>query len=357
MRCNLQLAPCRIGRFAHHDAATRHENHSKEMRALRGHYWTLRPFFAAHLNPPRPPASRLYRGEVEVARNAHSRKIPMTGRLSGDPSARTLLVLVHGLGGSAISTYMQRAAEVLERDDLLILRLNMRGADRSGVGVYHAGLYDEIIAAIGDPLFSRIERVFLFGYSMGGHTAMRLAALDPPTKLRGVMSICSPVDLAAGCRAIDAPSRNLYRLHVLKGLKEIYAATAERRDELPAPLEEVLRIERIRDWDELVITREFGFESPEDYWESVGVGPHLPSIEIPALSVLTRNDPMVLEGTLMPHLSRAPNIRTICLDEGGHVGFPAPLDLGLDDARPVAQGTEGKGSLEEQALDWFLSRA
>src|SRR5690606_40469260 len=69
---------------------------------------------------------------------------------------------------------------------IFILRLNMRGADRSGVGVYHAGLYDEIIAAIGDPLFSRIERVFLFGYSMGGHTAMRLAALDPRSEGRRV---------------------------------------------------------------------------------------------------------------------------------------------------------------------------
>lgn len=271
----------------------------------------------------------------------------MTGRLSGDPEAKTLLILVHGLGGSAISTYMQTGAAAIEREDLLCLRLNMRGADRSGVGIYHAGLYDEIRAAIADPLFVNIERVYVFGYSMGGHTAMRLAALDPPPKLKGVASFCSPVDLAAGCLAIDEPAKSVYRRHVLKGLKEIYTAMASRPRALPAPLEEVIRIDRIRDWDELVITREFGFESPEDYWLSVGVGPHLPQIEIPALSVLTRHDPMVLKGTLMPYLDAAPNIRTICLADGGHVGFPSNLDLGL--------GMEGP--LEVQALDWLMAHS
>lgn len=329
------------------------------MSSLRGHYWTLRPFIEARLNPPQPPVSRLYRGEVESGGG----RLPMTGRLSGDRDAKTLLILVHGLGGSAISTYMQLAAASIDRDDLLCLRLNMRGADRSGVGIYHAGLYDEILAAISDPAFSKVERVFVFGYSMGGHTAMRLAALDAPPKLRGVASFCSPVDLAAGCLAIDEPSRNLYRRHVLKGLKEIYRAMAERRSDLPAPLDEVLRVDFIRDWDELVITREFGFHSPEHYWLSVGVGPHLPKIEIPALSVLTRHDPMVLEGTLMPYLDAAPNIHTICLPEGGHVGFPADVDLGLRrelglgrDAGDRA-GTERNPPLEVQALDWLIARA
>lgn len=314
------------------------------MEWIRGHYWTLRPFIEAQLCPPRPPASRLYRGKVAVG----AETLPVTGRLSGNLSAETLLILVHGLGGSAISAYMQLAAAAAsEREDLLCLRLNMRGADRSGAGVYHAGLYDEIRAAIDDPLFSKVKRVFVFGYSMGGHTAMRLAALDPPPKLSGVASFCSPVDLAAGCLAIDEPAKSLYRRHVLKGLKEIYSAMAKRRSVLPAPLDEILSIDRIRDWDELVITREFGFESPEDYWVSVGVGPQLPRVEIPALSVITRHDPMVLKSTLTPYLDAAPNIRTICLAEGGHVGFPPNLDLGL--------GREGP--LEIQALDWLMAHA
>lgn len=309
------------------------------MSALGGHFWTLRPFVASKINPPKPPPSRLFRTSVTTAGGA---RVPVTGRVSGPQEARTLLVVVHGLGGSASSPYALEASVEAAARGYACLRLNMRGADRSGAGIYHAGLYDEIRASLDDEVFSRIERIFLLGYSMGGHTSLRYAALDPHPKLRALTTVCAPIDLEAGCKEIDREERRLYRMHVLAGLKEIYAATHRKRP-VPASLEDVLRIEKLRDWDALVVAEEFGFESPEDYWRKVGAGPLLPKIEVPTMVVATKHDPMVLSHTVEPALSAAKNLYNVWLTRGGHVGFPPSVDLGLG----------SRGSLESQAIQWM----
>lgn len=312
------------------------------MSALGGHFWTLRPFVASKFSPPRTPPSRLFRTEV---RTDDGRTVPVTGRVSGPPDARELLVVVHGLGGNASSRYAQDAAIEAARRGVACLRLNMRGADRSGSGVYHAGLFDEIRAALNDEVFASIERVYLLGYSMGGHTSLRYAAIEPHPKLRALATVCSPLDLAAGCREIDREERRFYRRHVLAGLKEIYAATRRKRP-LPSTLDEVLALDTLREWDERVIAEEFGFDDAEDYWRKVGAGPLLPSIEIPTMVLATRHDPMVLEHTVTPALSAAKNIHQVWLAQGGHVGFPPRVDLGLGSVGP----------LESQILDWLVAR-
>lgn len=309
------------------------------MSALGGHFWTLRPFVASKFSPPKPPPSRLFRTSIVDGRGE---RVPVTGRLSGPRDAKTLVLVVHGLGGSASSSYALEASIQAVQRGHACLRLNLRGADRSGAGVYHAGLYEEIQAALSDEVFSSVERVFLLGYSMGGHTSLRYAALDPHPKVRGLATVCSPIDLAAGCREIDREERRFYRRHVLSGLKEIYAASHRKRP-LPSSLEQVMRIETLRQWDELVIAEEFGFESPEDYWEKVGAGPLLPSIEIPTMVIATKHDPMVLSHTIAPALHAAKNLYNVWLTRGGHVGFPSRVDLGLGSS----------GTLEAQAIAWL----
>ena len=72
---------------------------------------------------------------------------PVTGRL---------VVLVHGLGGSADSPYLCAAATVAAGLGLDSLRLNLRGADPVARDFYHGGLTAELHAAIAD----RARRVF-----------------------------------------------------------------------------------------------------------------------------------------------------------------------------------------------------
>lgn len=314
---------------------------------LHGHVWTLWPRLRGTLRPLPPPPSRHWRTTL---RDPRVGELTLSGRLH-DGGGDELLVVVHGLGGSHRSPYMVAAARAAARLGMACLRLDLRGADRRGHDFYHAGLTADLRAALAAPDLARFRRVALLGYSLGGHVCLRYAAegdVDP--RLAALATICAPLDLEAGARAIDRPERRLYRAHVLRGLKAIYAEVARRR-EVPLPLAEAQRITTLREWDERIVAPRFGFASAEEYWRSQAAGPVLTRVAVPAALIVTRHDPMVPLPTLAPYLPADGPVQTRILPTGGHVGFPRGIDLGL------GQGAGGEGSgadgVEEQVLGWL----
>jgi predicted alpha/beta-fold hydrolase len=199
------------------------------------------------------------------------------------------------------------------------LRLNLRGADRSGQGIYHAGLCSDVLAALRSPAISAYARRFVIGFSMGGHVALRAVA-EQPGAVDGLVTICAPLDLAASCRHIDHPYRSLYRWHVLNGLKEIYSAYAARHSQAVDP--RITGCRRLYDWDERVVAPHFGFAGADDYYARMSARPLLPTISCRTLVIAAQRDPMVPEHVLRPHLRHVSSAVTVSWVEGGHVGFP-----------------------------------
>lgn len=313
---------------------------TRQRVAFSGHVWTLGPFLRSVIQPTTPPPSRHFRTH---ALDPDLGRVQLTGRLRATGRPR-LLVVVHGLGGSVNSFYARHAATAAEAADLDCLRLNLRGADRSGADFYHAGLTDDLVAALSAPDLASYEELHVLGFSLGGHVSLRYAAEAPDPRLNTVAAVCPPIDLEPGVRHIDDARGAFYRKHVLKGLKEIYREVAARNYRpLPCPVDQAMRIRTIRQWDEEVVAPRHGFTSAEDYYAQTSVGPRLPKVSVPALVVATEHDPMVPARTLRPWLDAARNIRTIWLEEGGHVGFPQTVDLGLG----------APGSVEEQVVHWM----
>ncbi len=309
------------------------------MNPIHGHLWTIRPFISAKIRGIRPPASVHWTTSIEDPRYS---QITLSGRLGPHGGADELLLVVHGLGGSEASFYMADAAHAAERAGMDCLRLNMRGADHSGEDYYHAALTADLHGALAADALADYKRVYVLGYSLGGHTSLRYATERRDPRVRAVAAICPPVDLARGAAEIDRPRSSIYRRHLLDGLKQIYREVARRRD-VPLPLEEAMAIRTIRDWDEEIIAPRFGFAGAADYWAKATVGPLLSQIEIPALTISARHDPMVFDHSSRPALEGARNIRSLFTERGGHVGFPPDLDLNL--------GYSGR--VEDQVMAWM----
>lgn len=292
--------------------------------------------------PTGTPASRHFRAALEDPVRGTVR---VTGRLGPEPT-KELLVVIHGLAGNASSYYTHLAARAAARAGIGCLRLELRGATRNGDDVYHAGLTDDLYAALGSPQLAHVERIHLLGYSLGGHISLRYASegrVDP--RISGLVAICPPIDLASGVDEIDKPKGAVYRRHVLSGLKQMYVAAATRAPMSITP-EEALRIRFIREWDELVVAPRFGFANAADYYAKATVGPHLSRITLPSLVVVSEEDPMVFAHTVKPRLDAASNIERVYTRRGGHVGFPPNTSLGL--------GTHG--SVEDQVIAWLRHR-
>lgn len=306
--------------------------------AIAGHMRTLSGHLRRSLFPPAEPSSRPWATQIE---DSLWGRLRLSGSLSVPPGAQSLVVVVHGLGGSAESPYVVEAAACLVEAGFACLRLNLRGADRRGEDIYHAGLTSDLEAALDSPQIARFESVAVWGFSLGGHLCLGFAVQTRRPELRAVVAVCPPLDLAAVAQTIDRLSHWPYRRYLLGQLREIYSAMAARRP-VPVPPAEVRLARTFVAFDGLVIAHRFGFRDAWDYYRSVSVGPHLDTLEIPGLLVASTADPMVPASSLRPFLDACPP----CLDvrwveNGGHLGFPPGLDLGLDGRRGLPRQITG----------------
>jgi predicted alpha/beta-fold hydrolase len=309
------------------------------LRRLLAHYWTVAPRLAHGFRPEEAPAAEPWSTPVEDPRMGTVRLSGLFRRREGPG----LLVVVHGLGGSADSFYARRAARAAEAASLSCLRLNLRGAALDGEDFYNAGLTADLEAALHSPEVRSFDDVFVLGFSLGGHLALRWACLPGDGAVRAVAAVSSPLDLARCAGWIDRPAALPYRRYLLHGLFKIYERVAERRP-VPLPPEEVRKIRTIWAFDEAVVAPRFGFAGASDYYARMSVGPRLPSLRLPALLAWSPLDPMVPPEGVLPFLPGAPRLRLALLTRGGHVGVPPDLDLGLP----------GPPGLENQVIRWLL---
>jgi len=306
------------------------------------HLWTAIPRLRHSFRPIPAPPSRPWEGWVE---DPQAGRVRLNGWFRQEPGGDEALLLVHGLGGSVDSHYMLQAARAAQTAGLPCLRLNLRGSDRQGEDYYHAGLTADVHAALAAPELAPYSRLYLLGYSLGGHVALSVAAEEGDPRLMAAAAVCSPVDLALSVLSIDAPSGWPYRRYVLHSLNQIYAGVAARRP-VPYPVEKALRIPTIREWDDRIVAPRHGFLDAADYYARASVVQRLNRLRIPALLLNAEYDPMVSAATVRLGVS-SPRLTVRFLREGGHVAFPAWIDTGL---------APGEG-LEAQLFAWLRAAA
>lgn len=312
------------------------------------HLRTLLPFLGNALKPARPPASEPWTTTLEDPRIGPVR---LTGAWTHVPGSDSLVVIVHGLGGCSESSYCHRAAQVAHNLDISSLRLSLRGADRSGEDYYHAGLTADLHAALASPDFESYRHLSILGYSLGGHVTLGAATDCRDSRLRKVAAVCSPLDLAIACRAIDRRRAWLYRSFLLKSLRQIYGEVARRR-EVPTPVELVQKVRHLRVWDDVTIAPRHGFRSAWDYYKRASVGPKLPALQVPALLVAARRDPLVATSAVTPWLRGAgARLRVRWVENAGHVAFPESVDLALG----VESGATARSRWDTQIIRWLTT--
>ena len=309
-----------------------------------GHLWTIAPRLLSRLAAGTPPAARAWR--LPVADPVMG-TVELAGRLTAPEGARRAVLVVHGLGGCGDSPYAVQAAAGAAALGWACLRLHLRGSDLAGEDIYHAGLSADLHAALASPELAGYETLYLLGYSLGGHLALKAATedeLDP--RVAAVAAVCAPLALEPGARHLDSWPVWPYRRYLLGGLKRIYrqvVARAERDGRpLPLPFEAARRIGTIVEWDERIVAPRFGFAGASEYYRRASVAPRLEGLRRPALLVAAPGDPMVpLPAVEAVLAGRDLPLLTVRREPGGHVGFPATLDLGAPAPPGSACGAPG----------------
>ncbi|MGD0732167.1 MAG: alpha/beta fold hydrolase [Terracidiphilus sp.] len=241
-------------------------------------------------------------------------------------ASRLTMVLVHGLGGSSDSRYIQGVAARAWDAGCNVIRMNMRncgGTDALTPTLYHSGLSDDVGAVVRHYAQQfGLERVALVGYSMGGNLVLKLAGewgAQPP--LRAVATVCPAIDLAPGADALHEPANRLYEWKFLRGL----IARLRRKAELFPGIYQTTGlgpIRSIRQFDNKIVARYCGFRDADDYYYRCAAARVADKIAVPTLILHALDDPFI---RLLPQtrarLLANPQIAFVETRHGGHCAY------------------------------------
>lgn len=253
------------------------------------------------------------------------------------PANAPMLVLFHGLEGSARSHYAISTAHACKKAGWRLALPHFRGCSgelNRRPRAYHSGDSEEI-----DWILRRLHaanggrQLHAAGVSLGGNALLKWAGERGPIAaelVTGVVAMCAPLDLAACGHHLARGFNRIYTRHFLNTLKTISAA---RLRQFPG-LFDAARMQQavnLYQFDDAVTAPVHGFSGADDYWHRASAKPWLKSIAVPALAVNPKNDPF-LPATYLPSRAEAsPSVRMEHPEEGGHVGFvtgdfPGSLD-------------------------------
>ena len=275
------------------------------------------------------PSRRL---EIEMADGSGDRLTAELHENGGAATARPLVLLIHGLTGCADSAYIRNTARVLLDEGFPVLRMNLRGAGprlASGASAsrfhYHAGRSEDLrdfLSGLSRQEPGLCARGFLLaGYSLGANMMLKfLAEYGHQFPLRAAVSVSAPLDLKATQARMMAPRNRLYQNYLLKRMKD--ETSAEVLERAGMGRADLRRLENIYQYDDGIVAPANGFAGAEDYYRRCSAGPFLESVTVPSLLIHAGNDPWIPAASYLSALAlENPQVRTLLLEKGGHVGF------------------------------------
>lgn len=240
-----------------------------------------------------------------------------------------LVLVLHGLEGSARRPYALLSYAALRRLGVLAVGMNFRscGGEANRLArSYHSG-------ETGDPrwVLERLRErwpgrmIGALGFSLGGNVLLKLLgdAGESARSLVGAAAAVSvPFDLSAGSDELESgPLVRTYSRHFLRSL----VAKVVQKGPLVAPIVEVEAVRRartMREFDERATAPLHGFRGAAEYYAACSSGPVLDRIRVPTLLLQSRDDPF-LPPHALPEAAMAANpcVTPVVVDQGGHVGF------------------------------------
>jgi len=284
-----------------------------------GDLQTMRNFLRR--DAPAPPPSR----EILLDLDDGDRLLAAFHTPTG--ASKGCIIAVHGLNGCMDAQHIWWLVPQVLAAGYSVLRVNMRGAGparKLARGTYNAGTGADLIpfidaAAALDPG----APLFMMAHSLGGTAALNMALAFPrqAARLAGLVTIGTPLDMAATARQFSSPRNLLYVRYMLAGLKDI-AATAPGLDQQYRDAAAMAR--SLYEFDDQVTAPLAGYDDSAAYYAATSVHHRMDNLVIPTLVLQGSNDPWVpvtpcLARPIPHHQGAGPAI--VVTKGGGHVGF------------------------------------
>ena len=245
------------------------------------------------------------------------------------PETAPLLIILHGLEGSANSSYcrmlMLAALQLGWRS--CVLHFRDCGDYRNRLPRrYHAGETNDLRYFL-ERLHKRPESaensgpLLAAGFSLGGNVLLKyLGESGQDTPLRAATAVCVPLNLHECAKALEIGFSKTYQRYLLKRMK---ASVTRKFDPHTAAFnwEKAMRARTFAEFDDWVTAPLHGFGGMQDYYDRCSSTHFLKGIERPTLIINALDDPFMTRDVIPAADALSEHVTLEVAAAGGHVGF------------------------------------
>jgi predicted alpha/beta-fold hydrolase len=240
-------------------------------------------------------------------------------------STQPIVLLLHGLEGSANSPYMQGMLRALEKNNWRAVVMHFRGCSGEPnrfTHAYHSGETGDISAVV-DLLRQREPHtpIAAIGFSLGGNVLLKwLGETHTSNPLTAAVAVSVPFQLSEVATRLEKGFSRVYQWHLLKSLREKMREKflSQKNTEEHNSLADITTL---RQFDEKVTAPLHGFNGANDYYEKCSSRQFLKTIAVPTLLLQAEDDPFMTDKVIPDKNELSATTEMIVTDHGGHVGF------------------------------------
>ena len=241
---------------------------------------------------------------------------------------KPLVVLLHGMGGNALSGYMRSAAEAFNREGYDALLWNHRGAGRSGRScrhLHHPGYTDDI-HRLTDYLHEEqsawVEQgMVCVAFSLGANVLLKyLAETRDKSAFSAGISVSAPIDMNLTSNNLRTGQNRVFDRYLLARQKEeLLRENAELTD---TERKVVAACESVWDLDDRFTAVRFEYAGAEDFYADNSAINSMDRIAVPTLCLHADDDPVV-DADVFAGVNWTGNksLYPALSESGGHSGF------------------------------------
>lgn len=240
-------------------------------------------------------------------------------------SNKPIVVILHGLEGSAESHYAKGMLSAIKDAGWVGLLMHFRGCSgrpNRHAASYHSGDTRDItfLSQWLDQMYPNAPRAAV-GFSLGGNVLTKFLAQTPDNNYKAATVICAPLDLSSCSKRIAKGSSKIYQKYLVDMLKASTFTKIEQQL-LPnvCPVQ-LTAVKKLWDFDHLVTAPINGFNSAAHYYQQASGKPVMNNIAQPTLFIHAEDDPFLDNKHIVPTTKLASNITFEISKKGGHVGF------------------------------------
>lgn len=241
------------------------------------------------------------------------------------PRLAPLLVILHGLEGSARSAYARMLMQAARDRGWHCCVMHFRDCGDYSNRLprrYHAGETNDVRFFLGQLEASeKYGPIVAVGFSLGGNVLLKyLGEAADSTPVRAAVAVSTPLNLHKCSDALNTGFSKIYQHYLLKRMKSAVRRKFN-KDTAAFDWQRAMLAVTFDEFDDAVTAPLHGFAGKQDYYDRCSSVHYLNAITTPTLIVNAMDDPFMTP-EVIPTADQLSDAVTLELSsEGGHVGF------------------------------------